>query len=228
MDNVVLSLKNVCKSFGPIEILKDVNLDLCMGEAISIVGPSGTGKSTLLHIAGLMERPSSGSILIEGQRTEIMPEWARGKQRLNKIGFLFQFHYLLPDLDVFENVLMPCRLAKDDLRKAQTEAKELLTHLGLESRLRHRPSELSGGEQQRAALARALIRNPSVLLCDEPTGNLDQKTGEAVMSLIFSKIKERGVASLIVTHNEKIAEKGDRTYHLTNGQFLEKQESAVS
>ncbi|OVE76134.1 hypothetical protein BVX98_06555 [bacterium F11] len=217
MDNSLLYLLNIKKSFGALQILDEVSLKLNEGESIAILGPSGAGKSTLLHIAGLMEKPSGGSVLIKGQKMEIMSEYHRAQERRDRVGFLFQFHYLLPDFDVIENVLIPARMAKDNLVNAEKEAHEILEQLGLENRLHHRPYQLSGGEQQRAALARALIRKPDILLCDEPTGNLDQKTGQSVMSLVWSEIKTRKLASIIVTHNEKIAKEADSICYLENG-----------
>jgi lipoprotein-releasing system ATP-binding protein len=219
--NPVLELKNISKNFGSIEILKGVHLSVGSGEMIAILGPSGSGKSTLLHIAGLMERPTEGSVAISSQIIESQNEQQRAKMRLDEIGFLFQFHYLLSDFDVLENVLIPSRLAKDDLSASISYAKEILERLGLSHRLTHRPSQLSGGEQQRAALARALIRKPKILLCDEPTGNLDQKTARYVWDLIQSEIQLEKVATLIVTHNESLATEARKSYHLADCHLTE-------
>jgi len=215
----ILTLENLNKNFGSLEILKGINFSINQGESVAIVGPSGTGKSTFLHISGLMEKPSSGRILINEQDTRHLSDDDSARLRLDHIGFLFQFHYLLPDFNVIENVMIPNRLAKDDMTSSRIKAMDLLERLGLKNRLTHRPSELSGGEQQRTALARALIRKPQLLLCDEPTGNLDHETAEDVMSLISKEMDSSAVATIIVTHNEKVAGKIQKRLYLENGTF---------
>jgi len=228
MADEILKLENVSKQFGDLKILEGVSLVLSAGDSVAVVGPSGAGKSTLLHIAGLMEKPSHGVVSIEGQTTGIMSELDKARRRLDAIGFLFQFHHLLPDFNVLENVLMPFRLAGESITVAEEEAKNLLDRLGLSARLHHRPFQLSGGEQQRAALARAIIRKPKLLLCDEPTGNLDQSTGQDIIELISGEIKNRKLSSIIVTHNLKIAKQADRIFSLEQGHLIEKNKVEIA
>lgn len=213
----VLELNNVTKRFGALEILKGVNLTVPAGETLAILGPSGAGKSTLLHVAGLMEGPTSGSVRVGGQAAENLSEPEKALKRLDSIGFLFQFHYLLPDLNVLENVLVPPRLAGDDLSRMKPEAESYLERLGLKDRFHHKPHQLSGGEQQRTALARALIRKPHLLLCDEPTGNLDPHTAGGVADLLLEEAKRAGTALIVVTHNETLAQRMARSYYLRDG-----------
>jgi len=229
MDNksksdVILALTHISKQFGKLEILKRVDLQLKKSESIAIVGPSGIGKSTLLHIAGVMERPTKGEVEIGGEKTSSLSEALTSRLRLDKIGFLFQFHYLLPDFDVLENVLIPCRLAQDDMARAEEEARMLLKRLGLVPRLHHKPNQLSGGEQQRTALARALIRKPSLLLCDEPTGNLDLETAKTVLSLLWDEVKQFQLSVLIVTHSPLISAQADHVLYLEGGVLKKKLE----
>lgn len=216
-----LSLKGISKSFGSLEILRDVNLEMAAGETVAILGPSGAGKSTLLHIAGLMEKPTRGDVSIQGNRIQELSDAALSSERLNHIGFLFQFHYLLPDFNVLDNVLIPTRLANDPPQESLERALTFLERLGLKDRLTHRPHELSGGEQQRVALARAMIRHPKVLLCDEPTGNLDEATARGVISLLWEEVKRHNVSTIIVTHNEMLAKETNRSYYLAHGRLLE-------
>lgn len=214
-----LELDGVSKSYRDVHVLNNLDFGVERGESVAILGPSGAGKSTLLHIAGLVDRPSKGSITIAGQDTKSLSEPELARLRLDTIGFVFQFHYLLADFDVLENVLIPCRFANDDLDHKRKEALDLLDKLGLSHRLKHRPQELSGGEQQRVAFARALIRQPALLLCDEPTGNLDPHTAQDMMALVWDEVKERKLTTIIVTHNEAVAKKTDVAYHLQNGRF---------
>lgn len=224
----VLELKNISKSFGALEILRGIDMSLAAGESTAIVGPSGAGKSTLLHIAGIMERPTTGDVLLNGRNLNGLSENERARVRLDSIGFLFQFHYLLPDFDVLENVLVPGRLAGDDLSAVRRDALALLEKLGLKDRLTHKPNQLSGGEQQRAALARAMIRKPKLLMCDEPTGNLDPHTADGVSDLILREVKEAGVSAIIVTHNMGLAKRVEKTVYLSEGKVsAKKQEAAV-
>lgn len=226
MAEPILELSGVGKSFGQLQILSGVNLTLSAGKSAAVLGPSGVGKSTLLHIAGLMERPSAGIVKINGREAGNLGDVDLARERLNTIGFLFQFHYLLPDFDVLENVLMPARIAGDDIPEAERRAEETLTRLGLGERLHHRPYQLSGGEQQRAGLARAMMRKPRLLLCDEPTGNLDQQTADGVADVIWNEIHRQGVAALIVTHNERLASRADAIFHLSKGAFEETRREA--
>jgi lipoprotein-releasing system ATP-binding protein len=166
-----------------------------------------------------MDRPTSGRVLINGTSTEKLSEEELARLRLDTVGFVFQFHYLMADFDVLENVLIPCRLAKDDLNRKRKEAEQLLEKLGLSHRLTHRPQELSGGEQQRTAFARAMIRHPSILMCDEPTGNLDPHTADEMMAIVWNEIAERKLTTIIVTHNETVAKRTTVAYHLHDGRF---------
>ncbi len=215
----ILELNGVSKSYRDIHVLNDLNFSANKGDAVAILGPSGAGKSTFLHIAGLMDRPTSGSITINGQTATGLPEKELARLRLDTVGFVFQFHYLLADFNVLENVLIPCRLADDDLGAKKKDALELLEKLKLSHRLTHRPQELSGGEQQRAAFARALIRRPAILLCDEPTGNLDPHTADEMMSIVWSEVEARELTTVIVTHNEAVAKRTNVAYHLREGRF---------
>lgn len=222
MDNqapAIIELSQISKSFGELNVLKRIDLTLKSGDTVAILGPSGAGKSTLLHIAGLMERPTEGRIMLNGRNVTSMGEREKARERLDHIGFVFQFHYLLPEFDVLENVLMPARVAGDNLQECEAAARQILGRLGLKDRLAHKPNELSGGEQQRVALTRALIREPRLLLCDEPTGNLDQKTAEEVIRLIWLEVERNQGAAIIVTHNEALAKQAKRSYHLVQGQF---------
>lgn len=197
-----------------VRALKDINLNIRSGETIAVVGPSGAGKSTLLHMLGLMDRPSMGKILLDGNDFSDASDAEYASARGRKIGFLFQLHYLLPDFTVWENILVP---VWDRRSEKEKEARALLDHLGLSERLEHMPSELSGGEQQRVALARALIGEPSLLLADEPTGNLDRETGAKVEDVIFSECARRGLTLVLVTHNPDLAAKAGRTIRMRDG-----------
>ncbi len=226
MAEAVLEIRSVGKRFGALEILNGVNLTLTAGSSAAVLGPSGAGKSTLLHLAGLMERPTSGTVHLNGRDTHSFGDAELARERLDTIGFLFQFHYLLPDFDVLENVMMPARIAGDDLVAAQKKAVDTLERLGLAERMTHKPYQLSGGEQQRAGLARALMRKPRLLLCDEPTGNLDQQTADSVADVIWSEIHREGVAALIVTHNERLAARANTIFQLSKGSFVEARREA--
>lgn len=214
-----VKIENIQKSYfvnngTEIKVLKGINLEIKSGETVAVVGPSGAGKSTLIHILGLMDRPTAGKIYLDGFEYTELDDSYYVKARQNKIGFLFQMHYLLPDFSVWENVLIP---VWDKKSEKMNEAKALLQHLGLSHRLEHMPSELSGGEQQRAALARALINNPEFLMADEPTGNLDRETGEIVEKLIFSECQKRNITLVLVTHNPELAEKAGRIIKMRDG-----------
>lgn len=219
MAELILKTNRLVKRYDSLEILRGIDFELREKEIVSIVGPSGAGKSTFLHLVGLMEHPTGGDIQLSGRFLSGLSDKERARIRLEDVGFLFQFHYLLPDFNLLENVLIPCRLAGDDLRSARTEARQLLDRLGLSERLDHRPSELSGGEQQRAALARAMIRRPKLLLCDEPTGNLDEQTAEDVAGLMWEEMRRQNLSGIIVTHNEKLAQRADKELRLEHGNF---------
>ena len=225
MSDAALSLTNVTKTYDgtggtPLPVLNGVDLNIRGGEVVALVAPSGAGKSTLLHIAGLLDQPTDGSVLIAGAEMSGASEKARTAHRRNEIGFVYQFHHLLPEFSAAENVAMPCRAAGLSAAEAQERAIALLKLVGLAERTTHRPAELSGGEQQRVAVARALVNAPSVLLADEPTGNLDPSTAEQVFSLLVGLARETGLASLIATHNHDLAARMDRIVHIENGQIV--------
>ncbi|MBN1823983.1 MAG: ABC transporter ATP-binding protein [Endomicrobiales bacterium] len=200
-----------------VKALKGVDLSVKTGESIAIIGPSGAGKSTLLHILGLMDRPDGGTLTIDGNDMSIFKEKDHSDMRNQKLGFIFQFHYLLPEFSVWENIILPAW----EKREGRTrKAKELLGELGLESRTTHFPSELSGGEQQRVALARALINEPQVLFADEPTGNLDRETGEIVENIMFKECARRRIGLMLVTHNAELAAKAGRIVKMKDGQIV--------
>ena len=224
MSDAVLSLRNVERTYQSggedLKVLRGVNLDLKPGEIVGLIGPSGSGKSTLLHIAGLLEPPDAGSVTLSGVDAVNANDDVRTGLRRNYVGFVYQFHHLLPEFDALENVALP-RLIHGELRhKAMPEARRLLTALGLGERLTHRPAELSGGEQQRVAIARAFANNPKLILADEPTGNLDPKTSDAVFESFRSAARDEGVAALVATHNIGLSERMDRVLTLENGKLV--------
>jgi lipoprotein-releasing system ATP-binding protein len=219
----VLALENVHKSFKQnqlvIQVLKGVDLVLAKGETLSITGVSGAGKSTLLNIMGALEPPSEGTVRFENRKIEEMQEAEICRLRNRDIGFVFQFHHLLPEFDALENAFMPALIARVSKKKAISMAQEMLARVGLEKRMIHRIGELSGGEQQRVAIARALIMKPKLLLADEPTGNLDLKTGEAIFDLLLQLNCEEGLSMVVVTHNAKLAKKMSRQMELADGRI---------
>jgi lipoprotein-releasing system ATP-binding protein len=224
-DNTVLELRQVIKAYrqgrSVLEILKGVNLTIKSGEITALVGQSGAGKSTLLQIAGLLDRPSSGQVFVGNQNVSGAGDEVRTLFRRDYIGFVYQYHNLLGDFDALENVMMPMLIAGKTKRYAEEKAAFLLDKLKLSHRLKHRPAELSGGEQQRVAIARALANSPKLLLADEPTGNLDPNTAEDVFNGLLSIIKETGLAALIATHNMDLAVRMDRQLSLSQGQLSE-------
>lgn len=218
-----LSLKKVHKSFKQgsqtLEVLKGVDLDIMPGEVVALLGPSGSGKSTLLQIAGLLDRPTKGDIHLDGKKCSKLGDAMRTYLRRDYLGFVYQYHNLLPDFNALENVMLPQLIAGVNEKKAKEKAEWLLSRLGLERRLKHRPAELSGGEQQRVAIARALANAPKLLLADEPTGNLDPKTAEIVFAELLSIVKETGLSALIATHNFELADRMDRKVTLKDGKL---------
>jgi lipoprotein-releasing system ATP-binding protein len=222
----VLSARGVTRTYdtatGGLTVLKGVDLDVRPGEVVGLIGPSGSGKSSLLHAAGLLERPTSGQILIDGQDVGGLDERARTHIRLRSIGFVYQFHHLLPEFDARDNVALPLRIAGVGLAEARTRAEEVLTALGLGERLTHQPAQMSGGEQQRVAVARALANRPRLLLADEPTGNLDPATSQTVFEALHNLVKQTGVGALIATHNMELAGHMDRVFALKDGHLEER------
>ncbi|MFT6408202.1 MAG: lipoprotein-releasing system ATP-binding protein [Arenicella sp.] len=208
---------------GPndVEVLSDINLHIEAGERIAIVGASGSGKSTLLHLLGGLDLPSTGSVWVDGQELSRMSDKKRGLIRNQYLGFVYQFHHLLPEFTAVENVAMPLLIRGDDTKAAKKKASELLEEIGLGHRLEHRPIELSGGERQRAAIARALVTEPNVVLADEPTGNLDENTAQGVFDMMMSLNQRIGTALVMVTHDTGLANKMDKRYHLELGSLSE-------
>src|SRR3954466_13437520 len=203
-------------------VFRDVSMALAQGEIVALVGQSGAGKSSLLHIAGLLDAPSSGEVYVEGEAATRLPEKRRTELRRRALGFVYQFHHLLPEFTAEENVAMPKRIAGDNRDEALSEARRLLTLVGLGQRVDHRPSQLSGGEQQRVAIARALANRPHVLLADEPTGNLDPKTADGVFEMLISLVRSEGLSALIATHNYDLSSKMDRVFMLDKGLLVER------
>jgi lipoprotein-releasing system ATP-binding protein len=221
----ILRLEDVKRSYkqGPREItvLQGASADLMPGQAVALVGPSGAGKSTLLHIAGLLEQPTGGRVILNGRDCAELHDSERTRLRRQSIGFVYQFHQLLPEFSALENVVIPQMILGKSRRDAETRARELLTGLGLGDRVDHRPAELSGGEQQRTAICRGLANAPKLLLADEPTGNLDPSTSEYVFRELIDLIRAQGVAALIATHNMDLASRMDRTLKLEQGKLVE-------
>jgi len=220
---LTLSAQELIKRFpqgdGEVEILHGITLDLNEGEIVAIIGPSGAGKSTLLHLLGLMEQPSSGTLKIQGVEVQSLSPKERARLRNEYIGFLFQFHHLLPELTVLENVMLPHRIHGSSEHQSAAQAAMLLDTIGLRGHLHKKPMTLSGGEQQRVALARALMNEPALLLADEPTGNLDKETGEGVLKLLWEESRRRNATAVIVTHQEEIARRADRIIRLRDGKI---------
>ena len=221
MSEVALELKRVTRTFNQggreIAVLREAGMSLARGEIVALVGPSGAGKSTLLHIAGLLERPDSGDVVITGENCANMPESERTRLRREALGFVYQFHHLLPEFSALENVMLPQMIAGVNKSTARERAGELLEMVGLSDRATHRPGELSGGEQQRIAIARSVANAPSVLLADEPTGNLDPETAGAVFGQMLKLVRGAGLGALVATHNLELASKMDRILQLRDG-----------
>ncbi|RZJ96186.1 MAG: ABC transporter ATP-binding protein [Brevundimonas sp.] len=222
----VLSVRGLTRTYdtatGGLTVLKGIDLDVQPGEIVGLIGPSGSGKSSLLHAAGLLERPTAGEVRIEGEDVGALAEGVRTRIRLSRIGFVYQFHHLLPEFDARDNVALPLRIAGQTPTAARARADELLTALGLAYRLTHQPSQLSGGERQRVAVARALANRPRLLLADEPTGNLDPATSQQVFEALHDVVKQTGVAALIATHNMELAGHMDRVFAIRDGHLEER------
>ena len=213
----MLKLTNITKSFGSLQVLKGVDLEIHRGEVVSIIGPSGAGKTTLLQIMGTLDRPDGGSVSFDGVAVEAMKERELSAFRNRHIGFVFQFHQLLPEFTALENVMIPAFIGGVERREAEAQAMELLQLMGLGDRAQHKPNELSGGEKQRVAVARALINKSDVVLADEPSGSLDSHNKEELYRLIFDLRNRLGQTFVIVTHDEALAQMTDRTIHIIDG-----------
>lgn len=222
MSEPVLRLKGITKTYArkgahPVQVLQGVDLTISAGEAVALVAPSGAGKSTLLHIAGLLDTADEGSVTLLGKDVGRASDRARTMARRNQVGFVYQFHHLLPEFTALENITLPQLAAGVSAREAQVRAQELMAQLGLPDRGHHRPAALSGGEQQRVALARALANRPALLLADEPTGNLDPETSARVFAALMEQVRKQGLATLIATHNMELAAQMDRVLRLDKG-----------
>lgn len=213
----MIDIKNITKSFGSLQVLKGIDLHVGAGEIVSIVGPSGAGKTTLLQIIGTLDKPDSGTITIDGVDVGKLPGKRLSDFRNQRLGFVFQFHQLLPEFTALENVMIPAFIAGKGKAEASQRAKELLRFMGLEDRAGHKPAELSGGEKQRVAVARALVNHPAVILADEPSGSLDSRNKEELHQLFFDLREQFGQTFVIVTHDESLAALTDRTIHLRDG-----------
>jgi lipoprotein-releasing system ATP-binding protein len=220
----LLEVRNLYKSYGSgdakVEVVKGIDLTVEAGDTVALVGPSGAGKSTLLHIMGTIDRPSTGEVLFDGKDIFALSDQPLASFRNRSIGFVFQFHHLLPEFTALENVMMPLLIGGTKKSLAEEKSRSLLDDVGLSHRITHRPGELSGGEQQRVAIARALVRSPRLLLADEPTGNLDMKTSEEVHALLYSIQRQTGISLVIVTHNEKLAAGMGRTVRIVDGRIV--------
>jgi len=223
MNNLIEAIE-LDKSFGTqagkLEILKDINLSISEGEMLGIIGASGAGKSTLLHILGALDKPSSGKVLFSGKDVFSLDDRLLAEFRNSSIGFVFQFHHLLPEFNSLENVMLPGLISNRPYGDTEERAKQLLDELGLSKRIKHRPGELSGGEQQRVAVARALLQNPKIVLADEPTGNLDTATGNALFELFIERNRKNKTTFVIVTHNKTLSDRCHRVLEMADGKFV--------
>jgi len=216
----VIESKDITKSYGDLKVLKGVNFTINKGEIVSVVGASGAGKTTLLQILGTLDRADGGDIVFENKSTSALSKKDLAQFRNQNIGFVFQFHHLLPEFTAFENVCLPGYIGKRNKKEVEKRAKELLVQLGLEDRIEHKPNELSGGEQQRVSVARALINDPALILADEPSGNLDSTTAKELHQLFFDLRDEFQQTFVIVTHNEDLAKMADRTLVMKDGMIV--------
>ena len=224
MSEPVLTLKGLSRTYSegvekPLEVLKGVGLNLYPGEIVGLIGPSGSGKSSLLHAAGLLERPTEGEVWLKGVLASSLRDKGRTDLRLASVGFIYQFHHLLPEFTAVDNVALPLTITGQSLKTARARATTLLTRLGLGERLQHQPAQLSGGEQQRVAIARALANKPSLILADEPTGNLDPATSGSVFQSLFDMVRTEGAAALVATHNMELTSYMDRVFALKDGKL---------
>ena len=226
MSKIVLEVKDIYKSFtdgkSKVDVIKGLSLQVNAGDFVSIVGASGSGKSTLLHVLGGLDQPTQGQVFLNGQRFDTLGEAERGFKRNEYLGFVYQFHHLLPEFTALENVAMPLMLrSNSNFKEVKQRAEYLLERVGLSHRLDHKPGELSGGERQRVALARALVTKPALMLADEPTGNLDRKTAMTIFQLLMDLKKELNMAMLIVTHDEQLAQSADSILHMQDGLWVD-------
>jgi lipoprotein-releasing system ATP-binding protein len=223
----MLNGKNIYKSYGPVKVLKGVDIDIQKGEVVSIAGPSGSGKSTLLHILGTLDKADTGAVSMNNTALNSLSPKKMAAFRNKHIGFVFQFHHLLPEFTALENVCIPGWLAGRKKNEVKEEAMKLLNMLGLSQRMENKPNQLSGGEQQRVAVARALINKPDIVMADEPTGNLDSANAKELHQLFFDLRKQFNQTFLIVTHNEELATLSDRVLHMKDGKIVGSEESGV-
>ncbi|STY28422.1 outer membrane-specific lipoprotein transporter subunit; ATP-binding component of ABC superfamily [Legionella wadsworthii] len=225
MSDIILNAKQLCKSYNDgaskVEVLRGINLSIAQGERVAIIGPSGSGKSTLLHLLGGLDKPTSGEVWIKDINWQTVNEKQRCKLRNQGLGFIYQFHHLLPEFTALENVSMPLLLGNTSVKDAEAEANRMLDNVGLKERKLHKPAQLSGGERQRVAIARALVHQPYCVLADEPTGNLDQTTATRVFDLMLQLNQKMNTALVIVTHDQQLAHKMDRVLVLGEGTLLD-------